>query len=86
VHIPEILEHIPGFRAATRFARPDGAQLGPEDQEYCTVYEIEAEDPMASLAVLGAGMQSGTLTGTDSSAGRAKLTLWVEKVPRASKS
>lgn len=86
VHIPEILERIPGFHAATRLERPAGADLGPEDQGYCTVYEIEAEDPAASLAALGAGMQSGVLTRSDSSAGRAKLTLWVERTPRASRS
>jgi hypothetical protein len=86
VHIPEILEKIPGFQAATRFTRPAGADLGPEEHGYCTVYEIEAEDPAASLAALGAGMQSGILTRSDSSAGRARLTLWVERTPRASKS
>jgi hypothetical protein len=85
VHIPEILQKIPGFNAATRFKRPAGVDLGPEEQEYCTVYEIEAEDPADSLAALGAGMQSGALTRSDSSAGRAKLTLWVERTPRASK-
>ncbi len=82
VHIPEILEKIPGFHAATRYELPAGADPGPEGQDYCTVYEIEAEDPAASLAALGAGMQSGALTRTDSSSGRAKLTLWVERTPR----
>lgn len=86
VHIPEILEKVPGFHAATRFERPPGTDIGPEEQGYCTVYEIEAEDPAASVAALGSGMQSGALTRSDSSAGRAKLTLWVEKTPRASKS
>jgi hypothetical protein len=86
VHIPEILEKIQGFRAATRLERPAGAELGPEEQGYCTVYEIEAEDPAASLAALGAGMQSGVLTRSDSSAGRAKLTLWIEKTARATRS
>ena len=85
VHIPEILEKIPGFQAATRLKRPDGTDLGPEELGYCTVYEIEAEDPSASLAALGAGMQSGALTRSDSSAGRATLTLWVERTPRVSK-
>ena len=30
VHIPEILEKIPGFHAATRFERPPGPTRAPE--------------------------------------------------------
>jgi hypothetical protein len=85
VHIPEILERVPGFVAATRYKRPAGAEVGPDDHGYCTVYEIEADDPGACFSALTAAVQSGKLTRSEATSGRAKLTLWEETTPRAVK-
>lgn len=85
VHIPEIFKHVPGFQAATRFKRAEGGQAGPDDGGYCTVYEIESEDPTATFQDLVTAVQSGQLTMSDASAGRARMTLWIEQTPRATK-
>jgi hypothetical protein len=82
VHIPEILERVPGFKAATRYQRPDSRSTTDADHGYLTVYEIEADDPAASLDALMGAMQAGKLSRSDTSSGRAKLTLWVEQTPR----
>jgi hypothetical protein len=83
VHIPEILSGVPGFQAATRYKRPPGSELGPDDGGYCTVYEIESDDPNATFQALVGAVQSGKLTMSDTSSGRAKMTLWVEQTARA---
>jgi hypothetical protein len=83
VHIPEILKYVPGFRAATRYERLTGASPDGDQAGYCTVYEIESDDPKASFDDLIGAVQSGKLTMSDSSGGRAKMTLWVERTPRA---
>ena len=83
VHIPEIFQHVPGFQAATRYKRAEGGQAGPEDGSYFTAYEIEADDPSSAFQGLIGAVQSGKLTMSDTSAGRAKMTLWVEHTPRA---
>jgi hypothetical protein len=82
VHIPEILERVAGFQAATRYRRPEGESVDPEGGAYCTVYEIETDDPSAAVADLIGAVQSGKLTMSDTSSGRAKMTLWVERTPR----
>ena len=82
VHIPEILERVPGFKGATRFRKPDSGPGGSADFGYLTIYEIEADDPGASLEALISAVQGGGLTRSDTSSGKAKMTLWTEERPR----
>jgi hypothetical protein len=82
VHIPEILERVPGFKGATRFRRPVSGPGASADFGYLTIYEIESDDPGASLDALLAAVQGGGLTRSDTSSGRAKMTLWAEDKPR----
>lgn len=65
VHIPQVLERVPGFVAATRY-KVHEASLSQPDQKYVTAYEIEAEDIAAAHAALleatGAGRLDSTTT------------------------
>jgi hypothetical protein len=79
VHIPEILERVPGFRSATRYERPAGSKPADGELGYCTVYEIEADDPESAFAALGEARQSGKLSRSDTTVPGSKLTLWVER-------
>lgn len=63
VHIPQIVERIPGFVGATRYAVHE-ASLTKPDQQYVCVYEIEADDVGAAFAALVQGVQDGTLDST----------------------
>jgi hypothetical protein len=80
VHIPEIFKYVPGVKAATRFKR--AAEPAAGEHPYCTVYEIEADDPGQTLSALGEAARAGQLNMSDASAGVPRLTLWVEHAPR----
>jgi hypothetical protein len=85
VHIPEILERVPGFKAATRFRRPDGGPGASKDHGYLTIYEIEADEPGAALEALIAAVQGGGTTRSAASSGGAKMTLWMEEKARVTR-
>jgi hypothetical protein len=59
-HVPEILAEVPGIVGATRYevAGPDG---GPGGRRFLAIYEIEADDPQAVLATLGARAAEGAI-------------------------
>jgi hypothetical protein len=62
-HIPQIREAIPGVGEVRRYRAAD-AQPSPDGSvayRYLTVYQIEADEPAAIVAALGAGMASGTV-------------------------
>jgi hypothetical protein len=62
-HIPQIRAAIPGVGEVRRYRAAD-AQPSPDGSvayRYVTVYEIEADEPAAIVAALGAGMASGTV-------------------------
>ena len=85
VHIPEILERVPGFHAATRFRRPDSGPGASTDHGYLTIYEIEADDPTAAFEALIAAVQGGRTTRSPASSGGAKMTLWTQEKPRVTR-
>jgi hypothetical protein len=59
VHIPQLLERIPGLVGATRYAAsPDGPPLA---ERYLAVYEIEADDPAAVVEAINKAAASGRL-------------------------
>jgi hypothetical protein len=60
VHIPQIVERVPGFVGCTRYVLHDSSPVRP-DQRYLAVYEIEADDPGAALEALGAALAAGQL-------------------------
>ncbi|CAM3092087.1 hypothetical protein [Tsukamurella hominis] len=63
VHVPQILERVPGVLSARRYRLAD-AQLAPADKlpvAYLAEYRIETDDPAASAAALGAALTDGTL-------------------------
>jgi len=59
VHIPQLLERIPGIVRATRYlASPDGP---PVDERHLVIYEIEADDPAAVLKEINNAAAAGRL-------------------------
>ena len=59
VHIPQLLERVPGIVRATRFtASPAGP---PTEYRHLALYEIEAEDPGAVLGAIGEAAAPGKL-------------------------
>jgi hypothetical protein len=59
VHVPQLLERIPGIVRATRFvASPEGP---PTAERYLAIYEIEADDPSAVLRAIGEAAAGGRL-------------------------
>jgi len=53
-HLAEVIA-VPGFKAASRYAPAASAETGPgATGEYLAIYEIEAEDPAATMAALTA--------------------------------
>lgn len=64
VHLPQVLERVPGMVAAHRYVVDDASPAQPEHR-YLATYEIEAEDPAGVLAALNEAMASGVLDGTD---------------------
>ncbi|MFN3232835.1 MAG: hypothetical protein ACE363_11860 [Alphaproteobacteria bacterium] len=60
VHLGEVLT-VPGFVAAQRFKVQDGS----EGLQYLALYELDTDDPQASLAALGAGIKAGDIHMSD---------------------
>lgn len=64
VHIPQVVERIPGVTGATRL-RLSKEQLLPAEalpsRRYLTVYDIETDDLQGSADALGAALGDGTL-------------------------
>lgn len=63
VHIPQILERIPGARSARRYRLTD-AQLAPNavlPPAYLAEYRVDTDDPQAAVLTLGAALTDGTL-------------------------
>ena len=64
VHLGEVLE-VPGFTAAQRFRVKGDPVAGESGHRYLAVYELETDDPQASLDALGAAVRSGGINMTD---------------------
>ncbi|OQM77993.1 hypothetical protein B0E55_06038 [Rhodococcus sp. 66b] len=64
VHIPQVLERIPGVVGASRH-KYAGAQLVPEEaapiQRYLSLYELDTEDLAATAQHFGTALADGTL-------------------------
>lgn len=59
VHIPQLLERIPGIVSAARYlAAPDGP---PVSARHLVIYEIEADDPAAVLKEINKAAATGRL-------------------------
>ena len=65
-HIPEITA-LEGFADARRYRMSDRRedQAGFEGYRYVCIYELEGDDPMATLARLAAAREAGSTTPTD---------------------
>lgn len=64
VHIPQILQRVPGITGCTRYRHDDGGP-GRPDHRYLAVYEIEADDPAGVVATLTESTATGKLDSTD---------------------
>lgn len=64
VHIPQILERVPGVVAARRYLVHEGSPVQP-GHRYLAVYEIEADEPAAVVASLGEAVVTGKLDSSD---------------------
>ena len=57
IHLAEVLK-VPGFVGAWRLKR---TVTNPAEHSYATMYEIDADEPRASLAELGRRQASGEI-------------------------
>jgi len=57
VHIPQLLERIPGLVTARRYAA--STDLPPLPERYLAVYEIEADDPAAVVKAINDAVVTG---------------------------
>lgn len=66
VHLGEVVA-LPGFVAAQRFKVADVAPVagGSPAHTYLAIYELETDNPQASLDALGAAVSSGEMTMSD---------------------
>jgi hypothetical protein len=64
VHIPQILDRVPGFVHCNRYVLHPASAEKPQ-QRYLAVYEIEADDPAIAVAALGEAVQSGRIDMSD---------------------
>ncbi|SDG26354.1 hypothetical protein [Pseudonocardia oroxyli] len=64
VHVPQVVERIPGIVGATRL-RLTKEQLLPEEalpsRRYLTIYDVETNDVQATADRLGTALGDGTL-------------------------
>ncbi|MEV0341838.1 hypothetical protein AB0H49_22710 [Nocardia sp. NPDC050713] len=64
IHIPQVIEHVPGVVRARRY-RLSKEQLLPAEalpvRRYMTVYDIETDDLQGSADRLGEALADGTL-------------------------
>ena len=65
VHVPEILEQVPGIVGARRYLASPSGPYAPA-QPYLAIYEIDAEDHEAVLAELQRAVAAGELSSTSS--------------------
>jgi hypothetical protein len=64
-HIPEVCA-VPGIVGATRYRLVDvGTGGGPALPEYLAIYEIDADDPPATVAAITKGVTDGSIKMTD---------------------
>jgi hypothetical protein len=64
VHIPQILERVPGVTGARRYLVDDASPVQPEHR-YLAIYEIEADEPAAVVGALGEAVATGRLDTSD---------------------
>ncbi|MGI9324317.1 MAG: hypothetical protein ACR2PZ_03790 [Pseudomonadales bacterium] len=65
VHLGEVLQ-IPGFVAAQRFSiSGDPVQGDSPRHKYLAIYELETDDPQASLGALNDAVAGGSMTISD---------------------
>lgn len=59
VHVPQLLERIPGIVRATRYMA--SADRPPLAERYLAIYEIEADDPAAVVKAVNKAAATGRL-------------------------
>jgi hypothetical protein len=64
VHIPQILERVPGVVAARRYRLDDASPAQP-GHRYLAIYEIEADEPASVIGALGEAVVTGRLDTSD---------------------
>jgi hypothetical protein len=64
VHLGEVLS-VPGFTAAQRFRVRGEPVAGQSRHRYLAIYELDTDDPQASLDALSAAVRSGEINMTD---------------------
>ncbi|MFC8933506.1 hypothetical protein ACFT1A_15640 [Rhodococcus sp. NPDC057135] len=64
VHIPQVVERVPGVVSASRFSLAD-VQLLPEEalpaRRYLSIYQLDTEDLAGTAQALGSALGDGTL-------------------------
>jgi hypothetical protein len=80
VHIPELFEHIPELRSATRYRRIQGSPSA-SDHLYCNVFEIDSGEPGQVLARISSVAASGLFRLSDSLATGANSVVWEQVMP-----
>ena len=66
VHVSEIVEKVPGFVSAQRFAMvPEHSNGGRPDHRYLAVYDVETDDPEKTFAKLSEMVTAGALVNSD---------------------
>jgi hypothetical protein len=63
-HIPEVCA-VPGVVGATRYRLNEDAPGGTALPEYLALYQIDADDPTATVAAIGKGVADGSIKMTD---------------------
>ncbi|MFF0817139.1 hypothetical protein ACFYVR_18550 [Rhodococcus sp. NPDC003318] len=63
VHIPQLIDRVPGVHAARRFqfASDQFEGTSPPAHGYLTLYEIDANDVAGTIAEIGKAMTDGSL-------------------------
>jgi len=62
-HLPELVNLL-GMAGAQRY-KLAARLMGSDENEFLAIYDIEADDPTAFLAAIGAASKSGELTQSD---------------------
>lgn len=63
VHIPQLVDRVPGVLSARRFHFSEGQFEGAPapSNPYLTLYELDADDVAATIAEIGKAMTDGSL-------------------------
>lgn len=64
VHVPQVIEHVPGIVRCTRYRLDEASPVRP-GHRYLAAYEIEADEPADVLGALSAAMEAGKLDMSD---------------------